>query len=103
MKLRNSPLGWLILLLLLWAAVCLFGCMETSERSQSLSERTQVTERHPLPDGGYVERITESINGQKEKTTETKADQSWQGALAKGVGQAATGDWVGLAATGVSA
>lgn len=101
--LRNTPLGWLFVLLLLWAVMCLFGCMETNERSQTTSERTQVTERHPLPDGGYVERVTESIDGTKDKTITTKADQSWQGAISKGIGQAATGDWVGLAITGATA
>ncbi len=94
---------WLTVFLALWVAFLICGCMETSERSQSNSERVQVTERHPLPDGGYAEKITESIDGTKDKTITTKADQSWQGAISKGIGQAATGDWVGLAITGATA
>lgn len=75
------------------------GCTSTSERSLSSSNRVQVTERHPTPDGGYIEKITESIEGEKSKETTTKSDVAWAGAISKGVGQAATGDWLGLAIT----
>lgn len=77
----------------------LTGCTSTSERSQSNSSRTQITERHPTPDGGYVEKVTEYTEGEKTKETTTKADVDWAGAVSKGVGQAATGDWLGLAIT----
>lgn len=80
-------------------AVALAGCTSTNERSASSSNRVQVTERHPTPDGGYVEKITESIEGEKTKETTTKSDVAWTGAISKGVGQAATGDWLGLAIT----
>lgn len=93
----------LVLLIgLLVAAIfvmALAGCTSTSERSQSNSLRTQVTERHPTPDGGYVEKVTEQIEGEKSKETTTKADVAWSGAISKGIGQAATGDWLGLAIT----
>ena len=79
--------------------LALTGCTSTSERSLSSSNRVQVTERHPTPDGGYVEKITESVEGEKTKETTTKSDVAWAGAISKGVGQAATGDWLGLAIT----
>lgn len=75
------------------------GCSTTNERSLSSTARTQITERHPTPDGGYVEKVTEYIEGEKDKTVTTKADVDWAGAVSKGVGQAVTGDWVGLAVT----
>ncbi len=87
------------LLIAALVAVAISSCTSTSERSASSSNRVQVTERHPTSDGGYVEKVTESIDGEKTKDTTTKADVNWAGAISKGVGQAATGDWLGLAIT----
>lgn len=97
---RHAPRvhRWRVVVTLLLALVVV-GCTSTSERTASSSNRVQVTERHPTPDGGYVEKITESIEGEKAKETTTKSDVAWAGAISKGVGQAATGDWVGLAIT----
>ncbi len=87
-------------------AICLFGCTTTSERSQSNSSRTQITERHPTPDGGYVEKVTEYTEGERAKETTTKADVDWGGAVLKAGAAAATGDWAalgGVAATALAA
>lgn len=77
-------------------ALAVAGCSTTNERSQSSSQRTQITERHPTPDGGYVEKVTEHIEGEKTKETTTKADIEWQGAILKAGAAAATGDWGAL-------
>lgn len=91
------------LLALALAALWLNGCTETNTRSESASESTKIEEMHPTPDGGFVKKTTEYTNGQKSSQTTTKSDMDWAGAVSKGIGQAASGDWVGLAATGVSA
>ncbi len=80
-------------------ALGLSGCTSTSERSLSIGKRTQITERHPTPDGGYIEKVTEYTEGEKSTETTTKADVDWAGAVSKGVGQAVTGDWLGLGIT----
>lgn len=80
-------------------ALSVSGCSSTSERSLSFGTRTQITERHPTPDGGYVEKVTEYTEGEKSREITSKADVNWAGAISKSVGQAATGDWVGLAVT----
>ena len=77
----------------------LSGCATTNETRRSQS-RT-ITERHPTPDGGFIEKQTRYDEGETE--TSTKSDVEWAGAVSKGIGQAATGDWIGLAATGVTA
>lgn len=79
------------------------GCTTTNERSQSSSKRTQVEEMHQTPDGGFLKKTTEYIDGEKASEVTTKADVEWAGAISKGVGQAASGDWAGLAVTGVTA
>ncbi len=96
---KKHLVGLIGLLVAALLYLALTGCTSTSERSLSSSNRVQVTERHPTPDGGYVEKITESIEGEKSKETTTKSDVAWAGAISKGVGQAATGDWLGLAIT----
>lgn len=75
------------------------GCTSTSERSQTSSKRVQIEESHPTPDGGLIKKTTEYIDGEKTAESTTKADIDWAGAVSKGVGQAATGDWVGLGVT----
>ncbi len=77
-------------------ALFLSGCTSTSERSLSIGKRTQITERHPTPDGGYVEKVTEYTEGEKSKETTTKADVDWGGAVLKAGAAAATGDWGAL-------
>jgi hypothetical protein len=89
---------WRLVVALL-LAVMLAGCTSTSERSLSFGKRTQITERHPTPDGGYVEKVTEYTEGEKSTETTTKADVDWAGAVSKGVGQAVTSDWLGLGIT----
>ncbi len=96
---KKHLVGLIGLLVAALIYLALTGCTSTSERSLSSSNRVQVTERHPTPDGGYVEKVTESIEGEKSKETTTKSDVAWAGAISKGVGQAATGDWLGLAIT----
>ena len=99
---RVNKRRWLALAALLTLALialALNGCTSTNERSQSATQRTQITERHPTPDGGYVEKVTEYTEGEKSKETTTKADVDWAGAVSKGVGQAVTGDWLGLGIT----
>ncbi len=84
----------------------LAGCTTTNERSSSVGKRTQITERHPTPDGGYVEKVTEYTEGEKSKETTTKADVDWGGAIIKAGAAAATGDWAalgGVAATALAA
>ena len=84
----------------------LSGCATTNERSLSLGKRTQITERHPTPDGGYVEKVTEHTEGEKSKETTTKADIDWGGAVLKAGAAVATGDWAalgGVAATAIAA
>lgn len=80
-------------------ALSLGACTSTSERSLSSTARTQIVERHPTTDGGFIEKTTEYIDGEKTRDITTKADVDWAGAVSKGVGQAATGDWLGLAVT----
>ncbi len=96
---KKHLVGLIGLLVAALIYLALTGCTSTSERSLSSSNRVQVTERHPTPDGGYVEKITESTEGEKSKETTTKSDVAWAGAISRGVGQAATGDWLGLAIT----
>lgn len=80
-------------------ALGIAGCTQTNERSQSSSRRTQITERHPTPDGGYIEKVTEYTEGEKSKDTTTKTDFDPSSAISGGIRQAATGDWLGLAIT----
>lgn len=75
------------------------GCSTTSERSQTSSKRVMIEESHPTPDGGVLKKTTEYIDGEKSAESTTKADIDWAGAVGKGVGQAASGDWLGLAIT----
>lgn len=84
----------------------LSGCTSTSERSQTSSKRTQIEEQHPTPDGGFVKKTTEYIDGERAAETTTKADVDWGGALMKAGAAAATGDWAalgGVAATAIAA
>ena len=103
---KRRRIAVLALLLAALAALSLSGCATTSERSLSNSSRTQITERHPTPDGGYVEKVTEYTEGERSKETTTKADVDWGGAVLKAGAAAATGDWGalgGIAATIVAA
>ena len=79
--------------------LALNGCTSSSERSQTSSKRVMIEESHPTPDGGSLKKTTEYIDGEKATEATTKADVDWAGAVTKGVGQAATGDWLGLAVT----
>lgn len=98
-KMLVGLIGLLVAAILL---ILLNGCSSTSERSLSSSQRTRITERHPTPDGGYAEKTTEYTTSEQDKLIRTEADANWAGALSKGIGQAATGDWLGLAITGVT-
>lgn len=86
----NSSIVWVAAPL---AAVSLSGCLDTSERSQSNSERTQIVERHPTPDGGYVEKTTEYIAGNKTSQTVTNTDISAGSIGGSILTGATTGNW----------
>jgi hypothetical protein len=91
-----TPRRWVALLALLVLALAglfLSGCTLTSERSLSNTERTMIEEQRPLPDGGFVKRTTEYIDGEKTSETTTKADLDWGTAAAKAGAAALTGDW----------
>ena len=80
---------------LLAAAILLLllnGCATTKEATKQQEET--VIEHKPTPDGGYIER--RRTYGTTDKTTTTQADVDWSGAILKGVGAAASGDWAAL-------
>jgi hypothetical protein len=80
----------------------LAGCVSTTDTRQGQS-RT-VIEHHPLTDGGFVEK--RSTYDSSEAISKTQSDIDWGGAISRGIGAAATGDWAalgGIAATAVAA
>lgn len=88
-----------IILALVALAFAMTGCATTNEARTGQSHT--VTEHHLLADGGFVEKKT--TYDSSDTTISTKADVDWQGAVSTGIGQAASGNWLGLAITAGSA